>query len=497
MTIQRIGFRIRTVYTVRKPKVLAIARQKLSFMVATLSLVAFVAGNMVGQNGWYAFWKTVLGAEDDATIMFVGTVSPIAKIPDYQKWAAYGGSKELHMYHQAPKDVLQELPVYNIAAITGESDSFAKQVYSSLWSESSHPGIDIDAPRGTPVVSMANGVVEKVSMQTNGFGHYVMIRHPNVPDASSPTGTTTLYSTYAHLDTILVTEGTVVHKGQNIGTVGNTGRVFGATGYHLHFQIDVAEAPFHPYWPFSSTEIAAAGMSYTTAVNSTEYRDRLVRYTMNPMLFVEKYKQYVPPVMVAGKSGETVVSSSKTAINLTGAERLKYFASERARERIARSGLSSSTSRRTLLADLSSSVVSSVSASLGSTNQSSSSSETAIPESSPTADPASVKLRSATSNSEVDHLTIEHSGKISHTWQKVSIRAVDRNGDLISSPVFGGRLYVISEFGDATIRPSELSPLDFVNGIASVNVLARTNKTLFISTRGAFTAISAPMVMDR
>jgi hypothetical protein len=84
------------VYKVRQPHALAIAKQKLSFLVASLSLFAFVMGNMVGQHGWYAFWKTVLGAEDDSMIAFVGTVPPIAKIPDYTLWAKYGGSKELH-----------------------------------------------------------------------------------------------------------------------------------------------------------------------------------------------------------------------------------------------------------------------------------------------------------------------------------------------------------------------------------------------------------------
>ncbi len=486
MTIQRIGFRIRTVYKIRKPKLLAIARQKLSFMVALLSLVAFVVGNMVGQYGWYALGKIVLGAEDDSMIAFVGTVPPIAKIPEKHLWAQYGGSKQLHTFSQIPKDVLRDLPVYDIAAITGKEDSLAKQAYSTVWGQDSHPGVDLDAPAGTPVVSIANGVIEKVSMQTNGFGHHVLIRHPNVPDASSPGGKTTLYSTYAHLDAVLVSEGMVVHKGQNIGTVGNTGRVFGATGYHLHFQIDVADAPFHPYWPFTSTEIAAAGMSYTKAVESTVYQDRLIRYTVNPMLFVQKYQGYVKPVIAE----RTPV---KVAANVTGSERRKLSASERGRQRMARANISvvaSSSSSRTVLAETTSSAASSVSSSVAS---SVAPSEQVVE----IVKTASVDPVPVLSRAEVDHLMIEHSGKLSHTWQKVTIHSVDRNGDLVTNPSFGGRLYIISEFGDATIRPAELGPLDFVDGVATVNILARTNKTLFIATRGAFTAISAPMVMDR
>ncbi len=79
----------------------------------------------------------------------------------------------------------------------------------------------------------------------------------------------------------------------------------------------------------------------------------------------------------------------------------------------------------------------------------------------------------------------------------MTIRAVDANGDTVSSPSFGGRLYVIPEFGDAAIRPSELGPLDFVNGVATVNVLSKGTKTLFIATRGAFTTVSAPMIAEK
>ncbi len=492
MTMKRIGFRIRTVYKVRKPHVLAVARQKLSFIVASMSLFAFVMGNMVGQHGWYAFWKTVLGAEDDSMIAFVGTVPPIAKVPDYTIWSMYGGSKELHTFSQVPQDALRDLPSYDVASITGEQKTLAKQVYSTMWAggynstQGSHAGVDIDAPRGTPIVAIANGIVEKVSMQKSGFGHHVMIRHPNVPDGN---GYTTLYSTYAHMDAVLVTEGMVVHKGQNIGTVGNTGLVFGATGYHLYFQIDTADAPFHPYWPFTSSEISSAGLSFVKAVDSTAYQDRLFRYTLSPMLFVQKYANYVPPT-VALKSPSEGGSVSVEKITVTRGERLRRLASERARQRMARSGITvtqHSPRPEVVIADA----------------VASSSSTAASVESAPIADIVKTVSLEETPvltksvSTVVDHITIQHSGKQSRTWQKVTIHAVDRFGDAVMSPSFGGRLYVIPEFGDATIRPSELGPLDFVDGIATVNVLSRSSKTLFIATRGAFTAVSAPMIVER
>jgi hypothetical protein len=78
----------------------------------------------------------------------------------------------------------------------------------------------------------------------------------------------------------------------------------------------------------------------------------------------------------------------------------------------------------------------------------------------------------------------------------VTIRAVDKNGDTVVNPVFSGRLYVLAEFGDAAIRPSELGPLDFVDGVATVNVLSKSTKTLFIATLGAFSTVSAPMIVE-
>jgi murein DD-endopeptidase MepM/ murein hydrolase activator NlpD len=59
-----------------------------------------------------------------------------------------------------------------------------------------------------------------------GYGNHVVIDHGN--------GVQTLYG---HLETIYVTEGQSVDVGQAIGKMGNTGRVYGATGIHLHFEV--------------------------------------------------------------------------------------------------------------------------------------------------------------------------------------------------------------------------------------------------------------------
>ena len=88
-----------------------------------------------------------------------------------------------------------------------------------------HEGIDIFAPKKTPVVAGADGYVTGVKDGGIG-GKTVWLRVDN--------RNITLY--YAHLDQQLVREGQYVKKGETIGLVGNTGNAR-TTPPHLHFGI--------------------------------------------------------------------------------------------------------------------------------------------------------------------------------------------------------------------------------------------------------------------
>ncbi len=87
-----------------------------------------------------------------------------------------------------------------------------------------HQGIDIEAPRGTPVVAVTDGVVEGIRDGGSG-GRQLYLR-----DARGRR----FY--YAHLDDWSVAEGTTVRAGDSLGTVGNTGNAQ-ATTPHLHFEV--------------------------------------------------------------------------------------------------------------------------------------------------------------------------------------------------------------------------------------------------------------------
>ena len=88
-----------------------------------------------------------------------------------------------------------------------------------------HEGIDIFAPRGTPLLAAAEGRVSRVRNRGLG-GKQVWLR---VPGAG-----VSLY--YAHLDSQYVVDGQRVRAGDTVGTVGNTGNAR-STPPHLHFGI--------------------------------------------------------------------------------------------------------------------------------------------------------------------------------------------------------------------------------------------------------------------
>lgn len=88
-----------------------------------------------------------------------------------------------------------------------------------------HHGVDIFAPRGTPVVAAGDGIVSGVGTNNLG-GNVVWITRPRHLERHY----------YAHLDQHLVTLGERVQAGDVIGTVGNSGNAR-TTATHLHFGI--------------------------------------------------------------------------------------------------------------------------------------------------------------------------------------------------------------------------------------------------------------------
>ncbi len=87
-----------------------------------------------------------------------------------------------------------------------------------------HGGVDLRAPRGTPIYATADGVVEWAAKhRSSGLGKMVRLIHNY--------GFSTVYG---HMDDILVNSGQYVQRGDLIGYSGNTGA---STAPHLHYEV--------------------------------------------------------------------------------------------------------------------------------------------------------------------------------------------------------------------------------------------------------------------
>lgn len=101
-----------------------------------------------------------------------------------------------------------------------------------------HYAIDIANKRNTPIYAAAGGTVKlaRSGGWNYGYGNYLIIDHGN--------GVETLY---AHNQVLKVSEGETVKAGQLVSLMGNTGRVFGQTGIHLHFELRIRGRKVNPY----------------------------------------------------------------------------------------------------------------------------------------------------------------------------------------------------------------------------------------------------------
>jgi murein DD-endopeptidase MepM/ murein hydrolase activator NlpD len=108
-----------------------------------------------------------------------------------------------------------------------------------------HRGIDLSAPKGTPIRAVADGVVEVAGSEKDSLGK-TMGKHLIISHGRHRNHT--LRSIYAHASKILVQQGQKVKKGQIIARVGNTGRVYGSTGNHLHLELWYDDTCIDP-WP--------------------------------------------------------------------------------------------------------------------------------------------------------------------------------------------------------------------------------------------------------
>ncbi|MFN9772224.1 MAG: M23 family metallopeptidase, partial [Burkholderiales bacterium] len=126
-----------------------------------------------------------------------------------------------------------------------------------------HKGVDLPAPIGTHVRTVANGTIDFVGQQ-RGYGNVVVVKH----DARHMT-------LYAHLHQFAdgLEPGAPVRQGEVIGTVGQTGW---ATGPHLHFEFHIDGQHVDPMAVVAQEPVRALAGDERTRFNALagQYRAR-------------------------------------------------------------------------------------------------------------------------------------------------------------------------------------------------------------------------------
>lgn len=282
----------------------------------------------VAFSPWLSKYRFLFQASliDLPSIEFTGTTYPVKQVPI---WTELSDAERLLSYSQLSSRKKMALPKYDLRAmragqawepdnarerniyITYPVPNLGNYQLDGTENSGSHPGIDIKIPIGTPIHAIANGIVYKVGNLSTGFGKSVSVAHVGIPDPTNPGKKTTLVSTYAHLSSVSVQEGDQIIKNQVVGKSGDTGF---ATTPHLHFQVDRMDAPFIPYWPFSWSEVEAAGLnSMFDAVKKGLGKANARRYTVHPFELVASNLDYQgEPILVAfdDSSSEVITDGS-------------------------------------------------------------------------------------------------------------------------------------------------------------------------------------------
>jgi murein DD-endopeptidase MepM/ murein hydrolase activator NlpD len=143
--------------------------------------------------------------------------------------------KELTSFHANPDSLKFEadrtgqylLRTYAVFPVQGKNSRSVQSFWGDVrdGGKRSHEGVDIFAPRGTPVLAPVEGVVTAVRDSGLG-GKQVWLRDPKRGWR--------LY--FAHLDSQLVNSAQRVSPGDTLGLVGNTGNAR-HTAPHLHFGV--------------------------------------------------------------------------------------------------------------------------------------------------------------------------------------------------------------------------------------------------------------------
>jgi hypothetical protein len=144
---------------------------------------------------------------------------------------------------------------------------------TGLWAQ--HQGVDIAGKRGSPILAPAKGQVCLATYQAN-LGNLLEIDHGNG-----------YVSRYGHLDRFAVKEGDWVREGEQIASLGRTGR---ASGPHLHYELRYRGKLVNPaIYPISVFEDKGQGATSSVSLcrSTVDHRRNNTRLTEPPKQFIK------------------------------------------------------------------------------------------------------------------------------------------------------------------------------------------------------------------
>ena len=159
--------------------------------------------------------------------------TPVAEVP-HQSFAAPPAA-ELAVDRDSFLMTTYSLVQWPVPATTTMSSTFGFRSCDGCSSD--HKGIDLNPGNGFPVQSVAAGTVVEAIESNEGLGVHVVLEH--VIDGEV---TRTVYG-HMEFGSLQVEVGQKVARGQQIGTVGNTGA---STGPHLHFEVIIDDVQINP-----------------------------------------------------------------------------------------------------------------------------------------------------------------------------------------------------------------------------------------------------------
>ena len=174
------------------------------------------------------FFSMIQNISKNPIFLFLLRLHKTIPSPVYNEYLSENISRLFARDTTQLSSLYQSTQLFDLEGIEAALPHFHSPVPGGLISDDFHPerqhyGVDIVAPKGTMVHSVAQGRVV-FSSWTEQEGYVVMIQHAN-----------NLISFYKHNEKLLKAKGDNVYASEPIAVIGNTGEL--STGPHLHFEL--------------------------------------------------------------------------------------------------------------------------------------------------------------------------------------------------------------------------------------------------------------------